>query len=436
MRVKPLLIALVGRTAAAAPAPRRATPTRQRRCFKVGWAQDPQTLSPSSTRTRRTSVSGRSTTTCSSISARRTSARGPASPKSWTISPDKKTVTFNLVPGPKWSDGQPITTKDVKYSLDSPRPTAPCSPATRQRHSITTPDDTDGIVKTKKPDARIVGGLFIYILPQHVWGSTGQEAHDHVPAGDADRRQRAVHVSEFNRNRIIRMMRNPNFRGRSRTSTRSSGSSTATATRSTARYRWARSTWSPRSSRRRSPGWASRRASRRSRRHRRRSPSSRSTSAPSSSARTRSSTRRSRTAPSARRSRTGSTATVSTRSPAGAPRSPATGSCPTTTRTSTSNPRTTTRTTRRRRSRCSTRPAGSPAATASARRAASALSFNLYVRSESQADITATRLVKEMAKAIGVDFKVQVVSVEYSGQLSAGSISIFSLCTILITLLH
>ena len=31
---------------------------------------------------------------------------------------DKKTVTFQLIEGAKWSDGQPITSKDVKYSLE------------------------------------------------------------------------------------------------------------------------------------------------------------------------------------------------------------------------------------------------------------------------------------------------------------------------------
>src|SRR4029079_2866477 len=46
------------------------------------------------------------------------------------------------------------------------------------------------------------------------------------------------------------------------------------------------------------------------------------------------------------------------------------------------------------------------------------LSFNLYVRSESQANITAARLVKEMAKEIGVDFKVQVVSVDKLTELT------------------
>ncbi|MEA2401024.1 MAG: peptide/nickel transport system substrate-binding protein, partial [Thermoleophilaceae bacterium] len=42
----------------------------------------------------------------------------PGIAKSWDVSKDKKAVTFHLIEGAKWSDGQPITSKDVKYSLD------------------------------------------------------------------------------------------------------------------------------------------------------------------------------------------------------------------------------------------------------------------------------------------------------------------------------
>jgi peptide/nickel transport system substrate-binding protein len=40
------------------------------------------------------------------------------------------------------------------------------------------------------------------------------------------------------------------------------------------------------------------------------------------------------------------------------------------------------------------------------------LSFDLFVRSESQADIQAAKVIAEDAKKVGVDFKVQVVSVD------------------------
>ncbi len=37
----------------------------------------------------------------------------------WTISEDKKTFTFSLDPRAKWSDGQPISTHDVKWTFDA-----------------------------------------------------------------------------------------------------------------------------------------------------------------------------------------------------------------------------------------------------------------------------------------------------------------------------
>ncbi len=36
--------------------------------------------------------------------------------KSWGISPDQKTITFNLKPGLKWADGQPLTSADVLFT--------------------------------------------------------------------------------------------------------------------------------------------------------------------------------------------------------------------------------------------------------------------------------------------------------------------------------
>lgn len=38
--------------------------------------------------------------------------------ESWEISPDKKTYTFKLHPGAKWSDGRPVTAEDVQFYYD------------------------------------------------------------------------------------------------------------------------------------------------------------------------------------------------------------------------------------------------------------------------------------------------------------------------------
>ncbi len=45
-----------------------------------------------------------------------TGQKEPALAESWKISEDNKTITFRLRPGLKWSDGEPLTAKDVIFS--------------------------------------------------------------------------------------------------------------------------------------------------------------------------------------------------------------------------------------------------------------------------------------------------------------------------------
>ena len=139
----------------------------------------------------------------------------PGIAKSWDVSKDKKTVTFHLIEGAKWSDGQPITSKDVKYSLDVLGTNGLIfSGYTSNVTKIDTPDDQTVVVHTSQPDARIVGGLFVYIIPEHVYGKTPvkqltgsfQPKLPLVGSGP-------YVVTEFSRGHILTMERNPNWRG-------------------------------------------------------------------------------------------------------------------------------------------------------------------------------------------------------------------------------
>ncbi|MGH2992893.1 MAG: ABC transporter substrate-binding protein [Solirubrobacterales bacterium] len=133
----------------------------------------------------------------------------------WEVSDDRKTVTFNLVPDRKWSDGEPITSEDVKYSLETLGEEGDLFAGyTSNVTSIKTPDDETVVIELKQPDARMIGGLFIYVLPEHVWGKQSLEDlsgsyQPELPMVGSG----PYIVTEFERGRLIRMERNPNFDG-------------------------------------------------------------------------------------------------------------------------------------------------------------------------------------------------------------------------------
>src|SRR4029078_12410399 len=115
----------------------------------------------------------------------------------------------------KWSDGKPITSRDVKWSLDNLGAygtlfTSYTSSITR----IDTPDPQTAVIHTKRPDARIIGGVFIYVVPEHIWGkvSKGDLKGQYKPEFPMVESGPYV-VTEWDKGRIITMERNPNWRG-------------------------------------------------------------------------------------------------------------------------------------------------------------------------------------------------------------------------------
>jgi peptide/nickel transport system substrate-binding protein len=139
----------------------------------------------------------------------------PGIAESWDVSEDRKTITFHLDPEAKWSDGKPITSADVKWSLEVLGSEGTLfTNYTSNITSIQTPDPETVIIKTRRPDARIIGGIFVYILPKHVWGKvpikelTGSYKPELPLVGSGP-----YVATEYDRGQILRMERNPNFRG-------------------------------------------------------------------------------------------------------------------------------------------------------------------------------------------------------------------------------
>jgi peptide/nickel transport system substrate-binding protein len=213
MRIRALVaLAIAWALVAAVPA---AAQEGGKKVLRLGWAQEPQTLNPFVDQDEEDFRVWALNYDLLVDFSPKDLGPVPGIAEKWEVSPDRKTITFHLFEGHKWSDGQPITSKDVKSSLETFAPNSLLFPSYVENvSSIETPDDLTVIIKTKQPDARIVGGLFAYILPEHIWGkqpvkkltTTYKPTPPIVGSGP-------YVVSEINRGRIIRMTRNPNFRG-------------------------------------------------------------------------------------------------------------------------------------------------------------------------------------------------------------------------------
>jgi peptide/nickel transport system substrate-binding protein len=91
--------------------------------------------------------------------------------KSWDLSADKLTWTFHLNQGVKWHDGKPFTSADVKFTYETMIKSGAGLFAKQLDgiSSITTPDETTVVIKTKEPKANMLYNT-VPILPKHIWG--------------------------------------------------------------------------------------------------------------------------------------------------------------------------------------------------------------------------------------------------------------------------
>ncbi|MGW6442475.1 ABC transporter substrate-binding protein [Lentzea sp. NPDC055074] len=105
----------------------------------------------------------------------------------WEPSADKLTWTFTVPEGKKWSDGVPITARDVAFTYnlmmtDEVARTANGSFVTNFS-SVTATDDRTVVIATKAPQVTMLA-LDVPIVPRHVWekaGSIKDYANDRMP---------------------------------------------------------------------------------------------------------------------------------------------------------------------------------------------------------------------------------------------------------------
>ena len=157
----------------------------------------------------------------------------PALAASWSQSSDKLAWTFNLKPGLKFSDGTPLTSRDVAYSID--RALQPSLKSTTAPYylryikdasqlnsgaiktiigdSLLTPDDNTVVIKTSKVVPFFLDTLTFqasYVVEKSLIDKYGTKWTDHLNEGGGNGPFKVLH---YIHNKEIDMVPNTNYYG-------------------------------------------------------------------------------------------------------------------------------------------------------------------------------------------------------------------------------
>jgi peptide/nickel transport system substrate-binding protein len=145
---------------------------------------------------------------------------------SWTTSSDGLTWTFQTHPNAKWSDGQPLTSADVAWTLNTvikfqKGPTAQLAGDVINMTKAVATSPTTIVIHYSHPVADVLASLAqVAILPQHIWSkyTTGNAAalrkFSNLPTGGASIVGGGPFIlTKYVQNQIVLFKRNPNWYG-------------------------------------------------------------------------------------------------------------------------------------------------------------------------------------------------------------------------------
>ncbi|GIU91663.1 MAG: peptide ABC transporter substrate-binding protein [Acidimicrobiia bacterium] len=137
----------------------------------------------------------------------------PELAEEWSVSDDGLTWTMKLVENARFHDGTPLTSEDVKFSLELWRDNEdfPFLPSYPDVFTIEAPDPTTVVLTTEEPignfESRMV---FMYIVPKHIW----EEIDDPVAYDNADMiGSGSFELAEYRQGEFVRLEANKDYWG-------------------------------------------------------------------------------------------------------------------------------------------------------------------------------------------------------------------------------
>lgn len=138
----------------------------------------------------------------------------PSLAKSWSVSPDGRTITFKLREGVKFHDGKPFTSADVQFTvMDVLKKVHPRGPTTtfREVESVDTPDPLTAVFHLRHPAPYLLMGLSGYespMLPRHLMQGGNVQAS---PLANAPVGTGPFKFVEWKKGEYVRLDRNPAY---------------------------------------------------------------------------------------------------------------------------------------------------------------------------------------------------------------------------------
>ena len=136
----------------------------------------------------------------------------PGIAESWSVSPDGKTWTLNVRQGATWSDGEPVTARDVAFSYNYivEKDLGAFSSYTKFIEEAVAVDDYTCEVRCSQPKANMER-LYIYCIPEHIWSKIDNPekykvTYPFVGSGP-------FQIQEWKRGSHIHLTKNPDYWG-------------------------------------------------------------------------------------------------------------------------------------------------------------------------------------------------------------------------------
>ena len=139
----------------------------------------------------------------------------PGLAESWETSEDGLTWTYNLNPDATFHDGEPVTSEDVKFTIeliqDNPGPAGLFSDYVDQIDTIETPDEHTVVMTTKKPSVQMLS-MYVPILPEHVWSDVPPDELKAF-ANEPSIGTGPFQAVEWDRGQSVKLVKNENYFG-------------------------------------------------------------------------------------------------------------------------------------------------------------------------------------------------------------------------------